>query len=197
MTQLYLQLTRNRTNEVIIVNLEQGLKVIDAYHQKQKFMNMLGQEEFWKKNRLVLWKELNALKIPANTLTLEQKATDTIVTDFVNTDFMLSAIKYKLADYFADQFRKREQSLLEDSELLKNSEHWDYTNNYGRYKASRVRKIYMTPFEIRHSDLQAFNTEMQALFKKYRVKDHTKLRSGKRYFDFDEAARRLVSLYYK
>jgi hypothetical protein len=54
MTQIYLQLTRNRTGEVITLTIEKGLELIREYDRKQQFMNMLGQEEYWKKNRLTL-----------------------------------------------------------------------------------------------------------------------------------------------
>jgi hypothetical protein len=50
---------------------------------------------------------------------------------------------------------------------------------------------------VRHADLENFNREITALYERYGVKDASKLRKGKRYFDVNELAKRYYSRYYK
>lgn len=198
MTTLHLKLIRTRTNETTTVRLEQGLKIITEYHDKQKFMNMLGQENFWKKNRLLLWKDLQALDIKDTDEYRFAEANATIDTAFINTDIMINQIRYRIETYYNERFTDREEKVLEQGNEFNfrhtNDYHYCHTN--GRKKSLRTRKVSTANISVRHADLPNFERDLDALYKKYQVKDANKLRNGKRYFDVYDVSRRLVSLYY-
>ena len=198
MTTLHLKLTRTRTNETTTVRLEQGLKTINEYHDKQKFMNMLGQENFWKKNRLLLWKDLQALDIKDTDEYRFAEADATIDTAFINTDIMINQIRYRIETYYNERFTDREEKVLEQGTEFNFRHTNDYQHNreYGRQKSLRTRKVSTANISVRHADLVNFERDLDALYKKYQVKDPSKLRNGKRYFDVYDVSRRLVSLYY-
>jgi hypothetical protein len=178
---------------VITTKLEDGLKTIKEYAQKQQFMNMLGQEAFWKKNRLLLWNEL-----AKHAVTTQADEKDHIIkTDFINTDYMIGQIAYRLKEYYAQIYEHRESNIIEGPQHYRTMDHYDYNQRDGRYKALRVRRVYPDNLEVRHADLIEFNREMEALYKKYKVKDANRLQKGKRYYDHNEAAKRLVRIHYK
>ena len=200
MTTLNLKLTRTRTNETTTVKLEQGLKIINEYHDKQKFMNMLGQENFWKKNRLLLWKDLQAADIKDTDEYRYNEADATIETAFINTDIMINQIRYRIETYYNERFTDREEKVLEQGKdkdfNFRHSNDYYHDREYGRTKSLRTRRVSTAVISVRHADLVNFETELNALYKKYQVKDANKLRNGKRYFDVYDVSRRLVSLYY-
>ena len=70
---LYLEIHRQRTHERLIINLLNALETIKKYDEKQQFMNMLGQDTFWKKNRLDLWRALSQDSVERYTLKDEDK----------------------------------------------------------------------------------------------------------------------------
>ena len=210
MTQLYLQITRNRTNEVITVRIEPALKLIREYDKKQNFMNMLGQDEFWKKNRLTLWKQLNEITITddenkeleelnkINKSVKEKIIGGLIMVEFEHTQRMLNAIAYRVETNLSERFRIREEQAALKTEPIYFTHHEDYNFDYtnGRGKALRSRRIHTQNLVVRHADLENFNREITALYKKYAVKDSSKLRNGRRYFDTNELAKRYYSRYY-
>jgi len=198
MTTLNLKLTRTRTNETTTVKLEQGLKIINEYHDKQTFMNMLGQENFWKKNRLLLWKDLQAVDIKDTDEYRYNEADATIETAFINTDIMINQIRYRIETYYNERFTDREENVLEQGKEFnfRHTNDYHYHNTTGRQKSLRTRKVSTANISVRHADLVDFERDLDALYKKYQVKDASKLRNGKRYFDVYDVSRRLVSLYY-
>jgi hypothetical protein len=199
MTTLHLKLTRTRTNETTTVRLEQALKTINEYHDKQKFMNMLGQENFWKKNRLLLWKDLVALDIKDTDEYRFAERDATIETAFINTDIMINQIRHRIETYYNERFTDREEMVLEQGKEFNfrhnNDYHYNSTTGY-REKSLRTRKVSTGIISVRHADLKDFDRDLAALYKKYQVKDPDRLRNGKRYFDVYDVSRRLVSLYY-
>lgn len=199
MTTLYLKLTRTRTGETRTLRLEEALRCINTYNDKQKFMNMLGQEDFWKKNRLLLWKDLTALDIKdTDEYKYDDFKAETIQTDFINTEIMLNQIKYRLQSYYDTIFTKREESIIAEQE--RHFTHTDdnyYNNNIGRCKSLRTRRVNPEILSVRHADMESFNKELNALYKKYGVKDTIKIKNGKRYFNTYDLAQKMVKLYYK
>jgi hypothetical protein len=211
MTQIYLQLTRNRTGEVITLTMERGLEIIREYDKKQRFMNILGQEEYWKKNRLTLWKELNNNDVVEEVKTeleelnkINKSVRDKIVgglmmVEFEHTERMLVLIAYRMEEHLAAKFRTREEqaALKTEAKYFSHQEDYHYDYNTGRGKSLRSRRVMPQYIIVRHADLENFNREMTALYDKYGVKDSSKLRKGKRYFDVNELAKRYYRKYYK
>lgn len=211
MTQIYLQITRNRTGEVITTRIEPALKLIREYDKKQNFMNMLGQDEFWKKNRLTLWKQLNEIDIydeiktdidelnKINKSVKEKINGGLIMVEFEHTERMLYVIAYRMEIHLSEKFKIREEqaALKEEPKYFNHQEdyNFDYTN--GRGKSLRARRIITQNLVVRHADLENFNREITALYDKYAVKDASKLRKGRRYFDVNELAKRYYNRYYK
>jgi hypothetical protein len=211
MTQIYLQLTRNRTGEVITLTMERGLEIIREYDKKQRFMNILGQEEYWKKNRLTLWKELNNNDVIEEVKTeleelnkINKSVRDKIVgglmmVEFEHTERMLELIAYRMEEHLAAKFKTREEqaALKTEAKYFSHQEDYNYDYNTGRGKSLRSRRVMTQNIIVRHADLENFNREMTALYDKYGVKDSSKLRKGKRYFDVNELAKRYYRKYYK
>ena len=211
MTQIYLQLTRNRTGEVITLTIERGLELIREYDRKQQFMNMLGQEEYWKKNRLTLWKQLDdndifdevkdeLVEITKINKTMKDKITGgLIMAEFEHTDYMLQKIAYRMEAHYAEKFKIREEqaALKTEPKYFSHQEDYNYDYTNGRGKSLRSRRIITQNLIVRHADMENFNREMTALYDRYAVKDSSKLRKGKRYFDVNELAKRYYRKYYK
>lgn len=211
MTQIYLQLTRNRTGEVITLKMEKGLELIREYDKKQRFMNMLGQEEYWKKNRLTLWKQLDDNDIfdevkdeleelnKINKSVKDKITGGLIMVEFEHTQRMLEVIAYRMQTHFAEKFKHREEqeAVKGEPKYFDHREEYDYDYNKGRGKSLRSRRVITKNLVVRHADLENFNREITALYDKYAVKDSSKLRKGKRYFDVNELAKRYYSKYYR
>ena len=211
MTQIYLQLTRNRTGEVITTRIEQALEVIRDYDKKQRFMNMLGQEEYWKKNRLILWKQLNDIDLTEevkaeleelNKINKSMKDKITgglIMVEFEHTERMLEVIAYRMEAHYAEKFKTREElaALNTEPKYFSHQEDYSWDKWDGRGKSLRSRRVMTQNLVVRHADLENFNREITALYDKYAVKDSSKLRKGKRYFDVNELAKRYYRRYYK
>jgi hypothetical protein len=181
------------------MEVNDGLKVIREYDQKQKFMSMLGQEEFWKKNRLILWKQLDEMDITDHILSLNIPDKNIIHTDFINTDYMLNQIKYRLEAHYDEVYTKKEERVLSASDQtnLTHRDDYNYNHTHGRHKSLRTRLVSTKNLSVRHSDMQDFNRELDALYKKYAVLNVDRLKNGKRYFDTRSVSTRFVKLYYK
>jgi hypothetical protein len=196
---------------VITLTIEKGLELIREYDRKQQFMNMLGQEEYWKKNRLTLWKQLDDNDIfdevkdeLAELNKINKSMKDKIVgglvmVEFEHTERMLQVIAYRMETHFAERFRTKEEdeALKEEPKYFDHREEYDYDYTRGRGKNLRARRVTTKNLVVRHADLENFNKEITALYERYGVKDASKLRKGKRYFDVNELAKRYYSRYYK
>jgi hypothetical protein len=197
--QLYLRLVRTRTGEAVMMKLEDGLKVIKEYDDKQRFMNMLGQEEFWKKNRLILWKQLNDIDDSETIISLDIPKDNIIYSDFITTDLLLKQIGYRLESYYHDIFNKREENILDKTidTCMTHRDDYNYNHTHGRYKSLRTRCVSVRNLSIRHSDMEAFQRDVDALYKKYAVQNPDQLKKGKRYYSTYDLSKRMVRLYYK
>lgn len=196
MTKLHLKITRTRTDEKITLRMQDALQVINAYNDKQKFMNALGQEDFWKKNRLLLWKELGTLDIKDTDDYKFGEEDATITTDFITTDRMLGQIAYRLGDYYNARFAKREDSVMKETNAIRDMNDYYFDDEHGRTKSLRTRRVSPSIISVQHADVENFRQELEALYNKYQVEEIEKVDNGKRYFDTYEVSRRLVSLYY-
>lgn len=188
---IYLTLVRERTNEVIKVELGPALNRIKNYDEKQKFMNMLGQDTFWKKNRLTLWTELSALDItdtntPTDAINLPRVA-------FQHTDIMLRTIK--------DRLTHEAQIMIEQRRKIPTT-NWEYNDYNHIYKdgerkyVDRAVRIDVPNHYIRTEDVEAFDRELSKLLDKYVVKDPTRLRNGKQRFNIRTLSNRYVERVY-
>jgi len=185
---IYLTLVRERTNETIKLELGPALNRIKTYDDKQKFMNMLGQDTFWKKNRLDLWSELNTIKVDDDRLLddglwLQQVA-------FQNTPIMLATIK--------DRLKLEFEILVQRDRKIPVSDYWEYNDwnniyqNGERVFVTRAVRIDVPNHFIRTEDVAKFDKELAKLLDKYVVKDPLRLRNGKKRFNHRTVANRYV-----
>lgn len=182
---VYMRISRERTRESIVVALETGLATIKKYDEKQQFMNMLGQENFWKKNRLDLWAALKQEDVA-------QPDPDHIMLNsiaFQNTPVMLSTIKERL--------KHETEILIQEQRKIKTTScgYDDWCNIYERGErqfVTRAVRIDVPNHYIRTEDLPAFDQELAKLLAKYVVKDPLRLRNGRKRFNFRTVANRYV-----
>lgn len=190
---IYITLVRERTNERVKAEFGPALNIIKNYDEKQQFMNMLGQDTFWKKNRLDLWNALKTLEIDDYAL---QQDTDTIWLNnvaFQNTPIMLRTIK--------DRLTHETQALIEQRRQIKTTgcSYSDYNHIYQngeRTFVDRAVRIDVPNHYIRTEDVEKFDRELAKLLDKYIVKDPLRLRNGKRRFNFRTVANRYVERVY-
>ena len=186
---IYLTLVRERTRERITLPLGPALNRIKTYDDKQKFMNMLGQDTFWKKNRLDLWTELNTLIIPEASLLQDKDATLLNNVAFQNTPIMLATIK--------DRLTQETQDLIEQRRAIKTQacKYCDYNHIYQngeRTYVDRAVRIDVPNHYIRTEDLAKFDAELAKLLDKYIVKDPLRLRNGAQRFNIRTVSNRYV-----
>ena len=184
---IYLTLVRERTRERITLPLGPALNRIKTYDDKQKFMNMLGQDTFWKKNRLDLWTELNTLIIDDDTLPKDVTRLNNVA--FQNTPIMLATIK--------DRLTQETQELIEQRRQIKTQAcaYGDYNHIYSngeRTYVDRAVRIDVPNHYIRTEDVAKFDAELAKLLDKYIVKDPLRLRNGKQRFNIRTLSNRYV-----
>jgi len=188
---LYLELVRERTHERVFINLLNGLATIKKYDEKQQFMTMLGQDTFWKKNRLDLWSALKQDGVERSTI----KDTDILMTAvaFQNTPIMLPTIKERLKHETEVMIHQR-RALPEDTCKY---DAWNHIYQNGeRNFVTRAVKIDVPNHYIRTEDVPAFDAELKRLLDKYIVKDPLRLRNGRRRLNFRTVANRYVERVY-
>jgi len=178
---------RERTRERITLPLGPALNRIKTYDDKQKFMNMLGQDTFWKKNRLDLWAELNTLMIDDDTLSQDVIRLNNVA--FQNTPIMLATIK--------DRLKHETEQLIESRRQIKTtgcaiSDHNHIYQNGERTFVDRAVRIDVPNHYIRTADVAAFDRELAKLLNKYVVKDPLRLRNGKKRFNIRTLSNRYV-----
>lgn len=189
---IYLTLVRERTNEVIKLELGPALNRIKTYDDKQKFMNMLGQDTFWKKNRLDLWTELNTIKVDDDRLLDDGLWLQRVA--FQNTPIMLRTIK--------DRLKLEFETLIQRDRKIPISDGWEYDDwnniyqNGERVFVTRAVRIDVPNHFIRTDDVAAFDKELNKLLNKYVVKDPLRLRNGKKRFNHRTVANRYVERVY-
>jgi hypothetical protein len=122
-----------------------------------------------------------------------------IMVEFEHTERMLQVIAYRMEAHYAEKFKIREEqaALKAEPKYFSHAEDYNYDYNTGRGKSLRSRRVITQNLVVRHADLENFNREMTALYDKYAVKDASKLRKGKRYFDVNELAKRYYRKYYR
>ena len=184
---IYLTLVRERTRERITLPLGPALNRIKTYDDKQKFMNMLGQDTFWKKNRLDLWTEVNTLMIDDGTLPKDVTLLNNVA--FQNTPIMLATIK--------DRLKNETHDLIEQRRKIKTQtcSYCDYNHIYQngeRTYVDRAVKIDVPNVYIRTEDMVAFDAEIAKIINKYVVKDPLRLRNGKQRFNIRTVSNRYV-----
>lgn len=193
-TTFYISLLRERTAEVIHLELSIALEIINSYNRKQEFMNILGQNNFWKKNRLDLWAALEERSLSDSEKTVLTNVQWLDRVSFVNTPLMLAAIKQKLKNYFEEKIHTTRKQGLSN---------WDYDdlnsvyNNGKRSLITRAVSCEIPNFYIRSEDIEEFNQDFNKLIKKYEVKDPLRIRSGPRQFWSRTVAQRYVERVYK
>jgi hypothetical protein len=158
-------------------------------------MNMLGQENFWKKNRLDLWAQLNDdaiddevfLAIPADVKFYISKV------PFKHTTQMLNYIKAELSAEFDRHITRRRKV---------EPEHWNVDNNNNIYEngerhyVTRAVRADVPYFFIRTEDIDKFDQEFNKLMAKYLVKSPLRLRNGAQRFKVSSVANRYVERYF-
>ena len=194
---LYFKLLRNRTNEIIHLELSSALETIKRYDDKQKFMNLLGQDTFWKKNRLDLWAALTDIAIDAKDLpqdlTRGLHFRDAIT--FEHTDIMLRKIVYEMIIFYENKIAKERK--IEHHGLNIRHSDWIWDNELTiRKRNTRCMSVDPDYFHIRNDDMPKFQQEYQALLAKYAVDNAAQLNKGRQIFPDDDVARRYVSLAY-
>ena len=192
---LYIGIMRERTNETVILSVKRALEIINNYDEKQQFMNLLGQENFWKKNRLDLWAALKddaitdeafAL-IPANAKTYLSRVA------FQNTPVMLPEIKHRITTEVEHNLQLRRKIPTEN---------WNYNDRCFHYHAGK-RKVLTRAVQaninqayIRLEDVEAFNRDLNKLLDKYVVKAPERLTNGVQRFNANTVAQRYVERVY-
>lgn len=184
----YITLVRERTNETVKAELGPALTTIKNYDDKQQFMTMLGQETFWKKNRLDLWAALKTLDINDDRLLDDAIWLDRIA--FQNTPIMLRTIK--------DRLKHETEVMIQQSRMKIKPTQWSYCDynhiyqNGERRYVDRAVRIDVPNHYIRTEDIEAFDQELTKLLNKYVVKDPTRLRNGRQQFNYRTVAQRYV-----
>ena len=188
---IYLTLVRERTNETVKLELGPAMNRIKTYDDKQKFMNMLGQDTFWKKNRLDLWAELKTIDVDDDRLLDDAIWLPRVA--FQNTPIMLNTIK--------DRLKHEVQMMIEQRRKIPTT-NWDYDDynfiyqNGERRYVDRAVKIDVPNHYIRTEDVEKFDQELAKLLDKYVVKDPTRLRNGKKRFNIRTLTNRYVERVY-
>ena len=192
---LYLEIRRERTAEKVCIELDRALATIKKYDEKQKFMNMLGQENFWKKNRLDLWSALKQDAVDLDTLKPEDKMTRFMLPEvaFQNTPIMLPTIKERLKTFI--ELKIEEDRKVETENWNYNDWNWIYQDGERRFVERAVR-INIPNIYIRTEDISAFNKDFNKLMNKYMVKDPLRLKNGRRRLNFRTVANRYVERVY-
>jgi len=189
--KIYMEVVRERTHEKLLLELDTALITIKKYDEKQQFMNMLGQENFWKKNRLDLWSALKQDQVDLDTLKPEDKNSrillDTIA--FQNTPIMLPTIKERLKHEV--EVLIQQQRALPEGTCKYDSWNHIYSNGERQY-VSRAVKIDVPNHYIRTEDVAKFDQELKKLLDKYVVSDPLRLKNGKRRLNHRTVANRYV-----
>lgn len=190
-----MSLVRERTNETIVLEMNKALTTIKKYDDKQKFMNMLGQEDFWKKNRLDLWAQLNDDAIDDEVFLAipEQDRLYISKVPFKHTSQMLQYIKTELSNAIDNKIQKRRRV---------EPEHWHVDNNNNIYEngerhfVTRAVRADVPYFFIRTEDIDKFDKEFNKLMAKYEVKSPLRLKNGVQRFKVSSVANRYVERYF-
>jgi hypothetical protein len=191
--KLYITIVRERTNERIKAPLGPVMNRIKTYDEKQSFMNMLGQDTFWKKNRLDLWNELKTLEIDDYQLQGDVDCIWLTQVAFQNTPIMLATIKERLTHEVQNMIEHRRRI------PTTNWEYSDYNHIYSngeRKYVDRAVRIDVPNHYIRTEDVEKFDQELSKLLDKYVVKDPTRLRNGKQRFNIRTLSNRYVERVY-
>jgi hypothetical protein len=182
---IYLTLVRERTRERITLPLGPALNRIKTYDDKQKFMNMLGQDTFWKKNRLDLWAELN-------TLVINDEDKDAVKLNnvaFQNTPIMLRTIKDRLTHETQELIEQRRQI---KTEICSYSDYNHIYQNGERTFVDRAVRLDVPNVYIRTEDVAKVDAEIARILNKYAVKEPLRLRNGKQRFNIRTVSNRYV-----
>lgn len=183
----YMTLSRARTGERITVHFNTALDIIQGYHRQQEFMSTLGQEDYWKKNRLTLWRDLKAIQTHGEH--------SVFYLQFVNSEQLLPQIRWNLVDHYQKVYRDREETQC-NLYYSRDIHHWG-KHNRSSDKHPRVFRADIKHLQIAHSQRVEFEGELRALFEKYNCQDLDQELSGKQYFNPIALASRYVSMYYK
>ena len=188
---VYMSLVRERTNETIVLEMNKALITIKKYDDKQKFMNMLGQDNFWKKNRLDLWAQLKQDSIDDEVFLAipEQDRLYISKVPFKHTNHMLNDIKIELSNVIDNMIQRKRKV---------EPEHWNIDNNNSiysngeRHYVSRAVRADIPYFYLRTEDIDKFDKEFSKLITKYMVKDPLRLKNGAQRFKASTVAKRYV-----
>lgn len=188
----YMTLHRTRTNERIIVHLDTALDIIKSYHSQQLFMTKLGQEDYWKRNRLTLWRDLKKIET--------EGVRSAFYIQFVNSEQLLPQIRWNLVDHFMKVYQDREHPVCDKFVYARDIHHWskiESLDSNQSFKHPRVFRVEFNSWQIEHKDKAAFLTELKALHAKYNRDDLDSEYTGKRYYQPNALASRYVSMFYK
>jgi len=166
----YFTISRTRTNERIIVHLDTALNIIKSYHSQQEFMTKLGQQDYWKKNRLTLWRDLKKIET--------QGVRSEFYIQFVNSEQLLPQIRWNLCDHYQKIYQDREHPEPDKFMYAREIHYWSKTHSN---KHPNVFRADFKHWQIEHKDRAAFLTELKALHAKYNRDDLDAEFTGKKY----------------
>lgn len=194
---LYFKLLRHRTAEVIHLELSSGLETIKKYDEKQRFMNQLGQDTFWKKNRLDLWAALKEIAIDPKNLPqgLSRGLHFRDAITFEHTDIMLRKMVYEMIIFYENKIAQQRKVDIDGMTVRHSDWIWDDELTI-RKRNTRCMSINPDYFHIRNDDLPSFQQEYQQLLAKYSVNNAARLTQGRQIFPNDDVARKFVSMAY-
>jgi hypothetical protein len=175
--------------------MNKALTTIKKYDEKQRFMTMLGQDTFWKKNRLELWAQLCQdavsdeafLAIPANDRLYISRV------PFKHTNHMLNDIKIELSNEVDKMITQRRQHQVENWRVDNNNNIYE---NGERHYVSRAIRADIPYFYIRNEDVEDFDKEFNRLLNKYKVLNPLRLRNGVQRYRVSSVANRYVERYF-
>ena len=192
---IYMSLVRERTNETIVLEMNKALTTIKKYDDKQRFMNILGQEDFWKKNRLELWAQLkqDAVSDDAFLAIAEQDRLYISRVPFKHTTQMLNYIKIELSNEANNLVVKSREQPVENWRVDGSNNIYE---NGERHWVSRAIRADIPYFYVRTEDIEDFDRDFNRLLNKYAVKNPLRLKNGVRRFKTSSVAKRYVERYF-
>lgn len=193
--QVYMSLVRERTNETIVLEMNTALMTIKKYDEKQRFMTMLGQDTFWKKNRLDLWAQLKDDAISDEAF-LAIPVEDRIYISrvpFKHTNHMLNDIKIELSNEIDKMVSKGREHAVENWRV--DGVNHIYENGERQY-VSRAIRADIPYFYVRNEDVEQFDKEFNKLLNKYKVMNPLRLKNGAQRFKSSSVSKRYVERYF-
>jgi hypothetical protein len=158
-------------------------------------MNMLGQENFWKKNRLDLWAQLKQDSIDDDVFLAIDPDTRLYISrvPFKHTNHMLNDIKIELSNEVEKRIQQSRNIVVENWRV--DGVNHIYENGERHY-VSRAIRADIPYFYVRTEDVENFDREFNKLLSKYAVKNPLRLKNGAQRFKSSSVSKRYVERYF-